>query len=41
MTKADNLSYPNSLQKTDAYDPNHKSVGTYNGRQMVFMKFFK
>jgi hypothetical protein len=35
MTKADILSYLNTLQKTDVNDPNHTSVGTYNGRRMV------
>ena len=41
MTKTDILSYLNSLQKPVSNDPTHKSVGTYNGRQMVFMKFFR
>ncbi|MGA6990212.1 MAG: hypothetical protein WBX81_07345 [Nitrososphaeraceae archaeon] len=41
MTKTDILSYLNSLRKPVSNDPTHKSVGTYNGRQMVFMKFFR
>jgi integrase len=41
MTKADILSYLNSLRKPDVDDPTHRSIGTYNGRQMVFMKFFR
>lgn len=40
MTKTDILSYLNSLRKPLAVDPIHRSVGTYNGSQMVFMKFF-
>jgi integrase len=41
MTKTDILGYPNSLRKPLAVDPTHGSIGTYNGRQMVFMKFFR
>lgn len=41
MTKSDILCYLNSLRKTSEVDPTHKSIGTYNGRQMVFMKFFR
>ena len=41
MTKTDILSYLNSLRKPPSEDPTHRSVGTYNGRQMVFMKFFR
>src|SRR5919106_3591655 len=41
MIKADILSYLNSLRKSTADDPTHRCVGTYNGRQMVFMKFFR
>ena len=41
MTKTDILSYLNSLRKPVSDDPTHRSVGTYNGRQMVFMKFFR
>jgi len=41
MTKNDILSYLNSLRKSNEEDPTHKSIGTYNGRQMVYMKFFR
>ena len=41
MTKSDILRYLNSLRKSSEIDPSYKSIGTYNGRQMVFMKFFK
>ncbi|MGA7370886.1 MAG: hypothetical protein WBX01_17325 [Nitrososphaeraceae archaeon] len=41
MTKTDILSYLNSLRKPISIDPTHRSIGTYNGRQMVYMKFFR
>lgn len=41
MTKTDILSYLDSLRKPGSVDPKHRSIGTYNGRQMVFMKFFR
>lgn len=41
MTKTDVLGYLNSLRKPLTVDPIHRSIGTYNGRQMVFMKFFR
>ena len=41
MTKTDILSYLNSLRKPVSEDPTHRSIGTYNGKQMVFMKFFR
>jgi len=41
MTKNDILCYLNSLRKSSEVDPTHRSIGTYNGRQMVFMKFFR
>ena len=41
MTKQDIVDYLNSLKKPLSNDPKHKSIGTYNGRQMVFLKFFK
>jgi integrase len=40
-TKQDILSYFNSLRKPESEDPRHKWVGTYNGRQMVLLKFFR
>jgi hypothetical protein len=31
-----NDQYLNSIKKPPELDPSHKSIGTYNGRQMVF-----
>jgi integrase len=41
MTKVDILDYLNSIKKPSELDPTHKSIGTYNGRQMVFSTFFR
>ncbi|MDR4489461.1 MAG: tyrosine-type recombinase/integrase [Candidatus Nitrosocosmicus sp.] len=41
MTKEDILDYLNNLRKSSAVDPNHKSIGTWNARQMLFLKFFR
>lgn len=41
MTKEDILDYLNSIKKSSELDPTHKSIGTYNGRQMVFSTFFR
>jgi hypothetical protein len=41
MTKQDILKYLNNLRKPTEYDPSHKRIGSYNGRQAVFLKFFK
>jgi hypothetical protein len=41
MTKDDILGYLNSIKKPPEVDPTHKSIGTYNGRQMVFSSFFR
>jgi hypothetical protein len=41
MTKNDILSYLNGLRKPVSDDPTHRSIGTYNGKQMVLMKFFR
>ena len=41
MTKEDILDYLNSIKKPPELDPTHKSIGTYNGRQMVFYTFFR
>lgn len=41
MTKDDLLDYLNSIKKPPELDPAHKSIGTYNGRQMVFSTFFR
>jgi hypothetical protein len=38
MTKQDTLNFLNSLKKPEATDPNHKSIGTYNGRQMILSR---
>lgn len=41
MTKEDILDYLNNLKKSSAVDPNHRSIGTWNSRQMLFLKFFR
>lgn len=41
MTKEDILRYLNSVKKPIDVDPTHKSIGTYNGRQMVYSTFFR
>lgn len=41
MSKQDILEYLNSLRKTSHEDPSHRWIGSYNGRQAVFLKFFK
>lgn len=41
MTKDDILEYLNTLRKTTTEDPSNKWVGTYNGRQIILLKFFK
>jgi integrase len=41
MTKEDILDYLNSIKKPPELDPTHKSIGTYNGRQMTFSTFFR
>ena len=41
MTKEDLLDYLNSLRKPTSLDPTHKSIGTWNSRQMLFLKFFR
>ena len=41
MTKEDILAYLNNLIKPSSIDPTHKSVGTWNARQMLFLKFFR
>jgi hypothetical protein len=41
MTKHDILEYLNNLRKSSLEDPGNKWVGTYNGRQMILLKFFK
>ena len=41
MTKQDILEYLNSLRKSPIEDPENRWIGTYNGRQMILLKFFK
>ncbi len=41
LTKQDILSYLNNLRKPSTKDPSNKWIGTYNGRQMILLKFFK
>ena len=41
MTKQDVLEYLNNLRKPTAEDPANRWIGTYNGRQMILLKFFR
>lgn len=41
ITKYDIMQYLNSLKRPVLDDPTHKSIGTYNTRQMIFLKFFR
>ncbi|HJT84431.1 MAG TPA: hypothetical protein VJ697_08105 [Nitrososphaeraceae archaeon] len=41
MNKENILEFLNSLRKPSHLDLNHKSIGTWNGRGMLFLKFFK
>ena len=41
MTRQDILAYLNNLRKSSTENPVNRWVGTYNGRQMIFLKFFK
>ena len=41
MTKDDILKYLSSLRRPEQVDPNHKWIGSYNARQMIFLKFFR
>jgi integrase len=41
MTKQDILKYLNSLRKSVSQDPSQRWIGSYNGRQMILLKFFK
>ncbi len=41
MDRDDALFYLDSLHKTEILDPQHKSVGTYNFRRAVLLRFFK
>lgn len=37
MTKENILDYLNNLKKPSSIDPTHKSIGTWNARQMLFL----
>jgi hypothetical protein len=37
ITKYDIMQYLNNLKRTVLDDPTHKSIGTYNSRQMIFL----
>jgi integrase len=41
MTKQEILNYLNSLRRPEAVDSTHKWIGSYNARQMIFLKFFR
>jgi hypothetical protein len=41
MTKQDILTYLNNVRKSSLEDPSNRWIGTYNGRQMILLKFFK
>jgi integrase len=41
MTKNDILTYLNSSRKSISEDPSQRWIGTYNGRQMILLKFFR
>jgi integrase len=41
MTKIDVLSYLNSSRKSVSEDTSQRWIGTYNGRQMILLKFFR
>jgi site-specific recombinase XerD len=41
VSKEDVLDYLTSLKKPVSLDLQHKSVGTYNGRQIILLKFFR
>src|SRR4051812_2118802 len=41
MTKQDIMAYLNKLRKSEADDPMHKWIGTYNNKVMMLNKFFR
>ena len=41
MSKHDILDFLNSTRKPESIDPLHKSIGTWNNRQILFLKFFR
>jgi hypothetical protein len=41
MIREDLVSYLNSLRKSEAEDPNHRWIGTYNTYLIILITFFK
>jgi len=41
ITKQDILDFLNSKRKPESIDPTHKSIGTWNNLQILFLKFFR
>src|SRR5438093_1719086 len=41
LTREEVLTYLDSLRKSDAIDPFHKWIGTYNLKRMIMLRFFK
>ena len=41
LTRVDIIDYLDSLRKSEEADPEHKWIGTYNLRRVIFLKFFK
>ena len=41
MDKNDVLSYLNKTRKSIQDDCSHKWIGSYNGKQMILLKFFR
>jgi integrase len=41
ITKQDILDFLNSKRKPESIDPIHKSIGTWNNLQILFLKFFR
>ena len=41
ITKQHILNYLNSLRKPESEDSTHRWIGSYNARQMIFLKFFR
>jgi integrase len=41
ITKQDILDFLNNKRKPESIDPTHKSIGTWNNLQILFLKFFK
>ena len=41
LTRVDIIDYLDNLRKPEEADPEHKWIGTYNLRKVIFLKFFK